>query len=409
MQIYLSRLESALALSVPAFIGFQLVERLYFFDQLVSPVVLLLVPIAFFLLWMVRFFSEYGVERPSSSTLLLFALCGVILGCLLAQRAFLFDRYDLSGRSAIGAATLAGTYAVTWGLIGLSVSGSRLVKSDICAVLVMVGIGLVVLPNLAGGYVNLVALREETGIENLSHLWVSENIVFLFFLSYGLARSYLVKLALLVAVTVFLVAMLGRSSLFFTLAAVCVYELAFGDARGGARKAMIGVGFALLGFAVMLGMQWYYSEPILQKLFFKDGLAADASFEARSQLLSLGLFHLRDQLWIGNPTILATEMGSVGAYIHNILSVWQIFGLFAFILLLLLVFVAVFRMFDLMRNARGSALFDVGAMLMIYSVLSVFTTKHGAFWCLWFAVGFWLGVRKEHACSLVPGRAAVRH
>lgn len=404
MRIYLPVIESALALTVPAFIGFQLVERLYFFDQLVSSVALLLVPALFFVLWLVRFLRESGVEKPSNLTLLFLGLCGVVLGCLLAQKTFLLDKYDLSGRSAIGAAMLAGTYAVTWGLIGISVSSSRLVRSDLVAALIMAGIGLIVVPNIAGGYVNLVALREETGIDNLSHLWVSENIVFLFFLSYGLARSYSVKLALLVAVTFFLVAMLGRSSLFFTLGAVGIYELAFGRVRGVVQKVIIGCGFALLGFVVVLGIQWYYNEPILQKLFFSDGLVADASFEARSQLLSLGLFYLESQILIGDPTVLATQMGSVGAYIHNILSIWQIFGFFAFSFLSLMILFAVFRMFYLMRTPRDNPLLDVGALLLIYSVLSVLATKHGGFWCLWFAVGLWLGITHKHV-----GRPLVGH
>lgn len=393
MGLPISAVQGWLALVVPLFIGFQLVERLYFFNQIVSPVFLAVVPVLFLLLWLSGFVRERGAERPSALVVLFLCLCGLVIGCLVAQKIWIFDRYDLSSRSALGFATLTGTYAVTWGLIGLSVSRVILKKSDLAAVVFMAGVGVLVIPNMTYGYVNLIALREETGIESLSHLWISENIVFLFCLSYGFARSYLVKMVLLVLVAIFLVAMLGRSSLFFTLASISVFELLFGGFKGLARKLAIGGGLALLGLGVVLGIQWFYSEPILDKLLFKGGLGEDASFEARSQLFSEGLFYLKEQLWIGDPTILATEMGSVGAYIHNLLSVWQVFGFFVFLALVVAIFIALFRMFKILRSVSNNPLFDSAALLLIYSVLSVLTTKNGGFWCLWFAVGLWFGAK----------------
>ena len=100
-----------------------------------------------------------------------------------------------------------------------------------------------------------------------------------------------------------------------------------------------------------------------------------------------------EQLWIGDPTILATEMGSVGAYIHNLLSVWQVFGFFVFLALVVAIFIALFRMFKILRSVSNNPLFDSAALLLIYSVLSVLTTKNGGFWCLWFAVGLWFGAK----------------
>ncbi|MDV7396391.1 hypothetical protein RZS08_33665, partial [Arthrospira platensis SPKY1] len=112
---------------------------------------------------------------------------------------------------------------MTWGLIGFSIANIRVEKNEKVAIALMVVVGFLVFRNAASGYVNFSDLREQTGIDSLSHLWVSENIVMLFFLSYALARSYWVKLLLFVVVALCLVAMLGRSSLFFSIIVVALF------------------------------------------------------------------------------------------------------------------------------------------------------------------------------------------
>lgn len=380
------------ALSVPVFLFLQLFERLYFFSSILSPVYLAVIPVVFFLVFVKDSCDGFGVALPSKSLVYFLMLVLFLLLVLVAQRAFLFDLYDSNGRSALGFSWLTGTYAITWGLIGLSVSVVRFNSNNFFALVLMGGVAFLVLPNMASGYINLAALREDTGIENLSHLWISENIVVLFFLSYALASNYSVRFVLLAAVAVLLVGMLGRSSLFFALAAVAAYELVFAPGRASA-KIVMGAAVLFLSMAVLLGMQQYFDDPILDKIFFAGGLQADASYEARAGILSLGVSYLDRQLWIGDPTILADEVGSVGAYIHNLLSAWQLFGFPFFVFLLFFLFRVLFKMFSFRLVLSKEPVYLLGALLLIYSVMSVLAAKHAGFWILWFSLGLWAGFK----------------
>lgn len=380
------------ALIVPVFLFLQLLERLYVFSAILSPVYLAVVPFIFFVVFVKDSLDGPGVQLPHRSLVFFLALVICLFIVLVAQHAFLFDFYDANGRSALGFSWLTGTYAITWGLIGLSLSAVRFTSSNLCALAIMSGVALLVLPNMASGYVNLTALREDTGIENLSHLWISENIVVLFFLSYALASNYLLRFLLLAAVAVFLVGMLGRSSLFFALAAVAFYEVIFSPGRVPA-KIIIGVAVFFLSIFVLLGMREYFDDPMLDKVLFKGGLQADASYGARSEILRLGLSYLDKQLWIGDPTILANEIGSVGAYIHNLLSAWQLYGFPFFVFLILFILCALFKMLYFRFSVGDEPILILGALLLIYSVMSVLAAKHAGFWILWLSLGLWGGFK----------------
>lgn len=402
MSLSKSSIQCLAALSVPAFLFLQLFERLYIFGSILSPVYLAAIPLVFFLVFVKGGVGGVGFEMPHKLFTYFSVLMTFLLVVLIAQKAFLFDLYDSSGRSALGFSWLAGTYALTWGLIGLSLSTIRFRSSNFVAILVMGGVAFLVLPNMASGYVNFAALREDTGIENLSHLWMSENIVVLFFLSYALARTYLIRFLLLVAVAVLLVGMLGRSSLFFALAAVIIFELMFGPGRAST-KTLVGGAAILLSMAVLLGMQQYFDDPILDKIIFKGGLQADASYEARAGILSLGVSYLDKQLWIGDPTILANEIGSVGAYIHNLLSAWQLYGFPFFVLLVLFIVRVLFRVFLFRYLMSKEPIFVLGTLLLVYSLMSVLATKHAGFWILWLSLGLWSGFRLNKAGNRFSG------
>lgn len=386
-----------LALAVPIFLLVQLFERLFLFSQVVSPAYLALFPALFTILALHKLATVEGIQRPERGQVAFILLCAVLIVILMLQKLILPVRFDYFGRSSVDFASYVGTYALTWGLIGFSIANIRVEKNEKVAIALMVVVGFLVFRNAASGYVNFSDLREQTGIDSLSHLWVSENIVMLFFLSYALARSYWVKLLLFVVVALCLVAMLGRSSLFFSIIAVALFELAFGSARHVSLRVFGALGVALLFLLIMLGVQVYSSDDVFDRVFLRGGLGGDASFTERMHFMKIGLQYLDMQLWIGGPDILAEQFGHLGAYIHNILSAWQFFGFPFFFMLCIALLHSIFRMRFVMRNSERSVVTDFGALLLIYATVCVLFTKTSFYWGFWLAIGLWHGVRLKRS------------
>ena len=395
MKFSLQDAQFVLALAVPIFLLIQLFERLLLFTQVVSPAYLVLLPALFAILALHKLSTAKGIRLPEAGQVAFALLCAALIVILMLQRLLLPERFDIFGRSSVGFSAYVGTYALTWGLIGLFVGNVNVQRSERFAVALMAIVAFLVLRNAASGYVNFSDLREQTGIDSLSHLWVSENIVMIFFLSYALARSYWVKLLLFVVVALCLVAMLGRSSLFFSIVAVALFELVFGSARHVSQRVFGALGVALLFMLIMIGVQIYSSDDAFDRVFLKGGLGSDASFTERMHFMKIGLQYLDAQLWIGGPNILAEQFGHLGAYIHNLLSAWQFFGFPFFLILCLALLSSIFRMFSFMRNLERSVVTDFAALLLIYATVCVIFTKTSFYWGFWLALGLWHGVRLD--------------
>ena len=116
----------------------------------------------------------------------------------------------------------------------------------------------------------------------------------------------------------------------------------------------------------------------------------DGSLNARGDLFIKSLEHLPKSILYGDPTYIAYEAGSMGSYIHNILSMWQFFGLLPFILILVIYARALLIMKNRMEKGDLTVMEEFACMILIYSSVSIVLSKSVVFYWMWFSAGYWM-------------------
>ena len=391
----IGQLRERLVFLVFIFIALQLIERLYLFGSLLSPVFILVVPSIYLVLTIRKWQIDGGLARPQAGALLLCGLCSILSVVLILQSIILTDQVDQFGRSALGFAANTAFYGVSWALVGYVIAEGRFKGGTPLALFIVAFVLVLVVPNLGSGYLDVSGMRELTGIESFSHLWVSENAVILFFLAYASTKSLLVRVSILTSMAVVLVSLLGRSSLFLSVAAIAIFEVLYG--QGGRRFLRLSfiVAVILLVGLVVFTFVGEDGDLAFDRVFLKGGLASDPSYILRTLALTVGVSKLGSHIFLGDPTVLVSEFGNVGLYIHNLLSAWQLYGFPFFTGISSVLIVSVLRMHRSAYIFENDAFLRFSALFLIYSVLSVLLTKYVGYWGLWFAFGIWLGVERR--------------
>lgn len=236
-------------------------------------------------------------------------------------------------------------------------------------------------------FVNYSLIMANSGLENLSHLNVAEFAVCLIFISYASVRQLRVVVFIIGVVVLFLLG--GRSSLYFTIFAIGVYEVLSGGRRSILYFLVLGVALAGL-FLLALQLGWLdYENKFVQQMLMIDGLDEDASYQERQYISTRSLELLPQQILFGNPTLIVENFGVIGSYLHNILSVWQFFGILPFLATCAILVSCALRMRKALASERNP-LVTFGALLLIYTIVSVLLSKAFGFRFLWVSIGFWM-------------------
>lgn len=147
---------------------------------------------------------------------------------------------------------------------------------------------------------------------------------------------------------------------------------------------------SVLGFGLFLTSEYF--EVLLEKnprmLSIITGLERDESKIARDNLLQVGLGRTLDSPIKGDYGGVISESGSIGSYIHSILSYWQTFGLIPFIIVVyLLVLQPIYIAYKSYRNKEkpGS---NIAFNLAIYTVLLLAISKSYTWHYAWFIMGY---------------------
>ncbi len=130
MKFSLQDAQFVLVLAVPIFLLIQLFERLLLFTQVVSPAYLVLLPALFSILALHKLSTAKGIRLPEAGQVAFALLCAALIVILMLQRLLLPERFDIFGRSSVGFSAYVGTYALTWGLIGLFVGNVNVQSGD---------------------------------------------------------------------------------------------------------------------------------------------------------------------------------------------------------------------------------------------------------------------------------------
>jgi hypothetical protein len=154
-----------------------------------------------------------------------------------------------------------------------------------------------------------------------------------------------------------------------------------------------------MGLMALLGLVFampssFMSTSGVSRMLFAGGLSGDTSYVARVSFLYEDAPRLPSEAFFGNVSDLVKYHGSIGAYIHNILSVWQYYGVVVFLFVFCLLIshaVYVWRL----RKSFMTATDKLGATILCYTFTGVLLAKAVPFPMMWIALGFWAAKRGD--------------
>lgn len=342
---------------------------------------LLIVSVLFFVEKINKIPKKWTIE--SKLTLICIALMGL---SVLLQRIVFYDRVDVFGISAHEYLRSVYMMISFWFFSGAAISKLRMEKNQAISVLLMLPFCILVYPFLNEYYLISYENLARDGFIGVNHLLIAEMILLVGFLSYSLAEGDLRWIVILITVAL-MYACGGRTSLYLGSIVFGVFQYVMGGKKD--RIFLISV-LMLIIFAISF-MQTLEVDIGVGRMFLTSGFLTDESWIEREALLESGLSGLMDQVLIGNVSKLVEINGGVGTFIHNVISAWQFFGFYCFILILIIVYQVCRKVYLVMSEVACLSVADIfGLLCLSYGILGVIVSKYIGFSFLWFSLGFWV-------------------
>lgn len=195
-------------------------------------------------------------------------------------------------------------------------------------------------------------------------------------------------------VTIFFLSILGlfvlnsRSSLYIYF--ICVAFYLFITLRQSQTRRVV-----LYLLLTMIGIFIALYDRIINILILNDRMLSiivnnnDASVDERKYLQIKGIEQIVSNPFLGDYGGVIRIHGSLGAYIHNILSFWQTYGLLVFIIVLYFFIYQPFKCLMLSYKFRYKYdnKYDYVILLSLYLILSVTISKSYGWFSAWFLLG----------------------
>ncbi|AXY43694.1 O-antigen ligase family protein [Halomonas sp. JS92-SW72] len=373
-----------------AILFIRIMEWLFFHYQLISGNSFILVVFVFLLMSAFSLSRLRQVKMSAFQLFLFLSILALPVISVMLQSALLSDRYDYLGRSSLQYAAFICAYGVTWFLVGVSVSNFTPHYSVKIPFLLLLISFFFVVQSSNEGRVDYAYLREVTGVDSYSHLWITEGLIIFSFLSYaGLKSLWLRVLVFSLSVASLFLAG-SRSGLLFFIVTIVFYELFFSNGIKAWKKVV----FMLVMSPVLLAISYGYLS-LINPLYIEHFLLifdrdSSGSWQERTYALNIGLNLLHRQILFGDPTLLASELGNVGWYIHNALSGWQFFGLPFFLVSCVAYILAFAKMVQFRNIGKETPFFRFKSLMLLYTALNISLTVFvGSSW-FWFTLGLWL-------------------
>lgn len=275
-------------------------------------------------------------------------------------------------------------FSIVWLVVGYGFGSGHVKVSRNSAWLIMFFLALMLFSRLDDGVViNWWQVAYDKGSsDELSHLSIGVPLVLLLFLVIN-ALSGMEKGGAVVMSLALLFVSGGRLSVIvFAFTVLFVYRnYLFG---------WLGASLLIAFFAGSAGLQYLgfdFNDPLVLRMFFGDGVAEDESAIERGRILSESYGLLPEQFFWGGPDLIIEKFGSLGYYIHNILSAWQFFGFLPFFFLGLAIFFLGWRI-NKIEDKSQVLDFSYLRCIYFYSVISVAVGKSFGFELLWFTFGY---------------------
>lgn len=334
-------------------------------------------------------FSKKSDESVRKGTVWIIFLIAALITPLIFHRIFLVDQQDFLGRSPLNTAMSLSLFAVAWLIIGASLQIAELQRSNLLAIAVFAILLALVLPSLGEelviDYRRLNAGRAD-GLE-FDHLVLGETVPLLIFFAFAVAGKGLKFVAIGLGVFV-LFALGGRTALFAIVPTLVAFYAIRRQLSSYLPVLAVLLGVPLFA-AFIVFADVIFQSSALSRMLIVGGLEEENSFVLRADFFAIGLQGLSGQVLFGDPTFLVERLGSVGTYMHNILSAWQFWGAFTFFYIVscsIFVLICMWRKPDLTSDPIG----EFVLVTFLYGVVCVLSGKHVGFDLFWLGLGMGL-------------------
>lgn len=332
--------------------------------------------------------GRYGDVRITRDVGMVVALAVTILVALGLQSAQDYDEVDILGRSSFEFGLTAAALIFSWFAIGMGAECIRLNSrhGNFIGACLAFGVLAVVASNGgSGGQVNYEAVNASLGDVRVDHISLQDSVVLLLLFAYARTTGYF-RFGVILAAFASLFMLGGRATFFFFALAILFSMWAKGLQSRAISFAATGL--CMLYLVVALPQGENYLPEGISRMLFIGGMAEDRSHSARLEILHDSIEGLYAQAAFGDPGWVVRRFGSVGSYIHNLLSVWQFYGIVPFMIVVILMARAMLHFF--MRYARRGVKFDdFGGSGLVYAVISIVAAKSLMFGMIWFFMGYW--------------------
>lgn len=330
-----------------------------------------------------------GLTKWEVASILLIVTIGF---SVIMQILFLPDRFDMQGRSAHAYLVTVSVYNVCWLLAGYALQSIGVVRrSNWVTFTLLGGIVIVVINALHGGWVvdysKFDANVGSGGDSYANHLVIGDSVYLLLIAAYALSSGWVRVLTFFVSMPV-LFALGGRADLaIYTISTVGL------EWFSGVRRSKffhITMILALCAAIAACLPTTVLDKAGVSRMFFANGVGHDASYEQRELFFQTGVANLFEQAPVGDVSHLVIVNGSLGSYIHNLLSVWQYNGVLVFGMVALLLILNLRRLFRLARYSND-ALGSFGVLIFLSSFIGVIIAKALVYPELWVTLGYFAG------------------
>lgn len=224
--------------------------------------------------------------------------------------------------------------------------------------------------------------------ENVSVLYplIADNYAVFTMLIISWTSTRRNKVIIAIMGVILLSATLSRSSFILYVASLLVYILLSRDKK--LRRNFL-ICCVVILLVILLSGLW---QQILSNIeynraiyFIGYGLSGDTSYLGRQMYQNIGIKDLRNTWLFGSFMNEVKLFGAEGTYIHNWLSFWATYGLFPFLLFLLISIVGIYTITTIFRKYKN----EIVDFVFIYSVFafsSILVTRAYTWPYIWFAI-----------------------
>lgn len=322
---------------------------------------------------------------------LFFIICLFLLFVPILQNVFLYNFFDSFGRNSHQYIWTISLLALSWifagAIIGCIRNANLFLK---CVTYVFFLIFTICLIYALNGkffidYQFLTSLRND--YIKIHHLSLTEPLMLIFFMVLAFLYNTKLKWIAILTILFFMFALGGRVAFFCYILTILIYELLSSHIYSYLTKILF---IVITGIYVFLSLSTGLNDNFeFNKLFLSDGIENDESFKGRMQFFYDFGEGALSQVVIGNPNFLIIRNNDLGTYAHNILSLFQFYGLIPFIIIIFSFLLIIKKIYVLKLYLSDDILIKFGILFFIYTLFSVLIGKAVLFSSLWFILGFW--------------------